>query len=551
MTFANGTLLGTEPVDIFIDKNDTIYLISEYNEEIHIWNVNDTVPITISLGKPFDPWGFFVTNDGDIYVGSETKGCVERWDINGTKGTVVMKPTGACVALFVDIENYLYCSLGYRHQVVKQTLSNNSNGLIRVAGNGTRGSANNMLDSPRGIFVTIDFDLYVADCQNHRIQLFKRGNLTGITVTENIFMSSIKLRCPTFVLLDANGDIFIVDNGNHRIIGSRANGFYCIVGCLGTYGPALDHLHYPYSAAFDSYGNIFVMDQSNDRAQKFTLITHLVDSTDNTSTIESTYSSSLTENSQQFSCTDCDTFNSTYETIQVNVFENGCYRFIVRSTVEIYVDIYEDYFKPVIPTHYLFSKFNREHQGKQFELEISLVINSTYTLIVAKSISNQSDPFTVTVTGPDHVNFTHINTTFGLQASQSLSLTNNTPTYSRTGCGLVNYRYIVVGINVSETNYYLITTNSQMDTYGIIYGKIFYAHNPRLNAILEDDNSGHNNQFKILIRFQMNTTYMLVITTSNRNAFGSFSIHIFGSNPISINPIGINNLLEQNKVCPI
>ena len=273
ITFANETVVGREPIDLFIDKNNTIYVIDEYNEEIHIWSVNNITPITITLGKSFEPWSLFVTLNGDIYIGSETSGTVEKWSINETKGTVVMNAAGTCVGIFVDIENELYCSLGYQHQVIKQSLSNKSSVPIRVAGNGTKGKDDNMLDSPRGIFVTNDFDLYVADCRNHRIQLFNHGKSNGITVTENMIASSIKLFCPTFVFLDADDYIFIVDNGNHRIIGSRANGFYCIVGCSSIYGPTSDRLHYPYAAAFDSYGNIYVADQSNNRIQKFILIT--------------------------------------------------------------------------------------------------------------------------------------------------------------------------------------------------------------------------------------------------------------------------------------
>jgi DNA-binding beta-propeller fold protein YncE len=246
----------------------------ESNEEVHIWSVGSVIPMTITLDHLFDPWGLFVTIDGSIYIGSETNGRVEKWTSNGTKGTVVMNVFGTCAGLFVDIMNHLYCSLGDRHQVVKQSLDNNSDVPIIVAGNGTKGSTNNMLDGPRGIFVTTNLDLYVADCWNDRIQFFKLEQRDGITVTESISTSSINLRRPTGVFLDADGYLFIVDNSNHRIIGSRSNGFYCVVGCSSVYGSTSSHLYYPYTATFDSYGNIFVSDQENNRIQKFKLMTN-------------------------------------------------------------------------------------------------------------------------------------------------------------------------------------------------------------------------------------------------------------------------------------
>ncbi len=85
---------------------------------------------------------------------------------------------------------------------------------------------------------------------------------------------SLYLSLPTAVFLDADDYLFIVDNGNHRVVGSGSNGFYCIAGCSGKYGSKSSHLHLPYGGVFDNYGNIFVGDQVNNRIQKFILITN-------------------------------------------------------------------------------------------------------------------------------------------------------------------------------------------------------------------------------------------------------------------------------------
>ena len=90
-----------------------------------------------------------------------------------------------CYGVFVDISDNLYCSMGDRHKVVAQSLNSGSNALTVVAGTGCPGSAANMLYFPRGIFVDINFDLYVADCYNNRIQLFHLGQSIGLTVAGN------------------------------------------------------------------------------------------------------------------------------------------------------------------------------------------------------------------------------------------------------------------------------------------------------------------------------------------------------------------------------
>ncbi|CAF4630366.1 unnamed protein product, partial [Didymodactylos carnosus] len=103
-----------------------------------------------------------------------------------------------------------------------------------VAGTDRPGSALNQLNNPFGIFVDVNFDLYVADCLNNRVQLFRLGQSIGITVAGNGSPNpTIPLLCPTRIVLDAQKYLFIVDYGNDRIVGSGPNGFRCLVGCHG------------------------------------------------------------------------------------------------------------------------------------------------------------------------------------------------------------------------------------------------------------------------------------------------------------------------------
>jgi hypothetical protein len=216
----------------------------------------------------YHPYGLFVATQGDIYVDNGYNNHrVEKWTINSNTSTPAMYVSQQCYGLFVDINRTLYCSMTDHHQVVAKSLDSDSSTFSIVIGTGCPGSASNMLYNPRGIFVDINFDLYVADCRNNRIQLFQLGQTIGSTVAGGV-SGTITLNCPTDVVLDADNNLFIVDSNNHRIIGSGPNGFRCLLGCFET-GSGRNQLAYPQSMAFDSYGNIFITDASNNRIQKF------------------------------------------------------------------------------------------------------------------------------------------------------------------------------------------------------------------------------------------------------------------------------------------
>ena len=261
-----------KPGSLFVDKNNTLYVADDSNSRLYIRHVNSNTTVTIILDRFFHPFHLFVTIDGNIYVSSDLRGMVEKWTLNATKGITVMNVSSPCWGLFVDVNNTIYCSLYIEHRVVKQSLDEGVNKLETVAGNGSSGSRDNMLSHPRGIFVDINFDLYVADCWNHRIQLFKFGELTGTTVVGNGAPSTITLHYPFIVFMDADHCLFIVDQLGARIIRSRYGEFRCIIGCSASSGHVTSQL---IAAAFDSYGHIFVAYYNNDRIQKFDLMTNI------------------------------------------------------------------------------------------------------------------------------------------------------------------------------------------------------------------------------------------------------------------------------------
>ena len=216
------------------------------------------------------PVSMFVTSDEQIFVDNVFKNKrVDRWASNGTRLSSPMSICSLCSGLFIDTNNNLYCSQYYQHQVVRKQLNNQANTFTIVAGIGCMGSTPNSLRSPMGIFVTANFDLYVADCGNHRVQLFRSGETDAITVAGDGAPGTIQLKCPSGVAADGDGYLFIVDHYHHRIVRAGPHGFQCAVGCSGSTGAATHQLSKPTSLSFDRHGNLFITDRSNNRIQKF------------------------------------------------------------------------------------------------------------------------------------------------------------------------------------------------------------------------------------------------------------------------------------------
>ena len=214
----------------------------------------------------------FVTSNGDIYTTSvNSPWTINRWLSNETNtSATIAYSDGDLGGIFIDINNTLYFSATYKHKVLSKSLSSSSNILTIVAGTGVAGNAPNMLNTPFGLFVDVNFDLYVADWRNHRIQLFRQGQQNAITVAGSRSLNvTITLNHPIHVVLDIEKYLFIVDQYNNRIIGSNEDGFHCIVGCTGSSGLFVNMLNKPSSMAFDSFGNIYVVDEFNNRIQKF------------------------------------------------------------------------------------------------------------------------------------------------------------------------------------------------------------------------------------------------------------------------------------------
>jgi hypothetical protein len=274
VTFANQSVVGTETYGVFVDINDTVYVADYTGNRVLVWLTGSTNPTRIISGNLNNSETLFVTRNGNVYVDNGSSSSyrrVDRWALNETTGTRVMNVTRTCTGLFVDINNTLYCAMYTRHRVITASLNFGVSTAVTIAGTGVSGSAPNLLSGPVGIFVDINRDLYVTDSGNQRVQKFVLGQVNGTTVMGNGALVSSPLNFPRSVTLDRDGNLFVADSNNHRIVTLGPNGFRCIIACLGGSGLSSIRLNGPAAIAFDTHGNIFVADTFNNRIQKFRL----------------------------------------------------------------------------------------------------------------------------------------------------------------------------------------------------------------------------------------------------------------------------------------
>ena len=264
------TSSGYYPV-VHVDINNTVYATEAYYNRVRIWSNGNLNSSRIIGSGSYYATALFSTITGDFYIATYPPYYqINKWTVNATNSLITLSLSIPCYGIFIDTIDRIYCSTFSAHQVIRTFITNEGSQPIIIGGNGSSGLAADQLNFPAGLFVDDQFNLYVADYYNNRVQLFRPGQRNATTVAGN---GIFPLSYPSGVVLDADKYLFIVEYSSHRIVRSGPNGFFCIAGCSGAPGFSASRLNSPYSLSFDSYGNIFVADYGNQRIQKFVLMT--------------------------------------------------------------------------------------------------------------------------------------------------------------------------------------------------------------------------------------------------------------------------------------
>jgi trimeric autotransporter adhesin len=260
------------------------------------------------------PYGVAVDASGNIYI-ADTSNSRIRLVTKSTgiittvagDGTTVYKGDGGLATsaglyypngVAVDASGNIYIADTSNQRV---RLVTKSTGIITtVAGDGTIGykgdgglATSAGLYTPNDVAVDASGNIYIADTVNSRIRLVTKS--TGIITTvagdesklyngDGGLATSASLSTPYRIAVDASGNIYIADSGNHRVrLVTKSTGIITTVAGDGTIGYKGDgglatsaSLYYPYGVAADASGSIYIADTGNHRIRMVTKSTGII-----------------------------------------------------------------------------------------------------------------------------------------------------------------------------------------------------------------------------------------------------------------------------------
>ena len=181
------------------------------------------------------------------------------------------------VNLGLDADNNLYVvNRGHDGDwifgVNKITLDENQIGKF-----GGEGETDGRFVWPTAIVVDSRGLAYVTDEWLNRVSIFDTTvDFNGEDIEEKNFLRKWgvggsdpgQLGAPAGLALDANEDLYITEQGNHRVSRFTRDGEFLMT--FGGPGSAPGQFHKPWGITVDGQGNVYVADWGNDRVQKFT-----------------------------------------------------------------------------------------------------------------------------------------------------------------------------------------------------------------------------------------------------------------------------------------
>ncbi len=215
------------------------------------------------------PWCICATSAAPSYTIDTVAGS----SAVGDGGPAVAASLSDAEGVAVDSAGDVFIADANDHRIRKIA----TNGTIStVAGDGFPGfrgdggpASRARLNTPYGIALDSAGNLYIADLGNNRVrQVAPDGTITTVNGTD-------KFLSPRNVAVDASGNLYVSEFGGHRVRRIGKDGTIKTIAGTGTAGFAGDggaavdaQLAYPAGLAFDSAGNLYIADSSNNRVRE-------------------------------------------------------------------------------------------------------------------------------------------------------------------------------------------------------------------------------------------------------------------------------------------
>ena len=251
---------GTEihgPSGVAVDSQDRVYVFQRQGTPVLVFESDGHFLESWGRrnGLPADAHHIHVGPDDTVYLVDRDSHMVLAYDTGGellwslgTRDEATMQapfnhPADACIAPSGEI----YVADGYGNSSVHRFSAEGE--LIGSFGSPGRGPGEFVV--PHSVRVSQDGRVYVADRENHRVQVF---------TAEGEFLTQwTDFKCPMGVHIDANQVVYVTDQ-IPRI------SLYTLDGELLARGRTFEGMHQVYT---DSEGSIYGIDTANERVQKF------------------------------------------------------------------------------------------------------------------------------------------------------------------------------------------------------------------------------------------------------------------------------------------
>jgi len=272
----NGGELGdgqfNSPSAITVDSFDDIYIVDLGNNRVQKFNsegdfLSKFGTFGFDDGQFINPLGIGVDSSDNIYVTDSISGRIQKFNSAG----VFQGWLGGCTS-------------GANCDVTNQ----HSNGFLCTTNtcSASAGSGEGQFTLPQGL----DFDsvgnIYVTEISNHRVQKFDSGGnfilMFGWGVDSGSNEPEIctdtcqhglvgsgdgQFNIPTDIAIDSFDDLHVVDNVNDRI--QKFNSAGVFLSKFGLSSSAEGDFNGPQGITIDSFDDMFVVDRGNNRIQKF------------------------------------------------------------------------------------------------------------------------------------------------------------------------------------------------------------------------------------------------------------------------------------------